>query len=763
MVRYILNDALLKIKSNKKIFFFIVLLTVFGLSLFIGSVSVKKTMDNSLDTYFKSINIMDIKLDTNIDYYESDINLIKSVDGVKDVSMTKSLDASATIKNNDVKVKLNSICNDTKDNVCVNRLSLVKGKLPKTINEALVDEEFFNKNKLSFNTLLTLSVDNESDLRAKKVKIVGVVKKGFDSEYANKAIIYLNENEFSFSNYNNVYVTITDNSKLKKVEKGIKKLYLEEKEKQISEKELSKVDIETRLNDLYESKLPDEQTNEEIKELTSKLNKITNELNNAKTSDFKAINKEDLDTFYLYRQNAKKLCFILSILSFIFLIVSILGQILLINKLLDKDKEEINILKKLGYTDEHLRTKYIIFVLIANIISILLSLVINKLIPLYIYNIHKTYYGINTKVISTNYLLLLILFIFQFVITILSVIILFYKKYLNINILKIKNNFNKVIITIMIVLSSSIIFSGLQLRLQVNKLVNKEYKKIYKYDIKVNGNNVNDLDKKLIKSSIKIDELNVSVNNKVANLIVASNTKKLYEYIKVKKIGNKTVTITKNLANNLNIEKNDTIKIKINDDTIKVKVGNITKNYIDNYIYMSPSLYKKLTGEDTNYNYVLVNLKRNTKNVENKLKKNTTVIFKKDEKKEAKDTFSPLANGINLTIIIGILAMLISFNLLSLMADKKYFVILDKLGYKNNDIINLKYKTLNTVTIKSILIGILLGNLISIFCVTKLSNYIYYFRYNIIISTYIIFILIVYLIILIIKFTFKRLLRVNKM
>lgn len=760
---YIFNDALLKIKSNKRNFFFIILLTILGLSLFIGSISIKKTMNNSLDNYFKSINVMDLKLDTNINYYEADKGLIKSVKGVKDVSMIKSLDAVATIKNENIKVKLNSICVDNGNNICVNKLSLVKGKLPKTINEAIVDEEFYSKNNLSFNTLATLSVDDNSDLRAKKVKIVGIVKKSFDSENNDKPIIYLNENEFSFSNYNNVYVTINDNAKLKSVEKEIKKLYIEEKEKQITEKELNKSDIETRLNDLYESKLPDEQTNEEIKDLTNKLNKVTKELNNAKTSDFKTINKEDLDSFYLYRQNAKKICFVLSFCSLIFLIISILGQILLINKLLDKDKEEINILKKLGYTDEHLRAKYILYIIIANLIGILISLGISKIIPLYIYNIHKTYYGINTKIISTNYLLLLITFAFQFIITISSVIILFYKKYLNINILKIKDNFNKIIISIMILLSSSIIFSGLQLRLQINKIANKEYKKIYKYDIKVNGNNINELDKKNIKSSIQISESKISIKDKTAYLVVASSTKKLKEYINVKNINNKTVTITKNLAKNLKINKNDTIKFKIDNKVIKVKVGNITKNYIDNYIYMSPTLYKKNINDNVNYNYVLVNLKKNNKKIKNELSKIDKVIIKKDEKTLVKKALSPLSKGINLAIIIGIISMLVSFNLLSIMVDKKYCIILDKLGYKNNDIINLKYKSLNIVTIRSILIGILLGNLISIICVLKLSNYIYYFSYNIIISTYILFALIVYLIILGIKFTFKKLLRVNKM
>ena len=66
--------------------------------------------------------------------------------------------------------------------------------------------------------------------------------------------------------------------------------------------------------------------------------------------------------------------------------------------------------------------------------------------------------------------------------------------------------------------------------------------------------------------------------------------------------------------------KNDKFKILLSDNKyITVKVSNITENYINHYVYMSPTLYKKLTNIDAFCNNILTINKKLSNKSENNL------------------------------------------------------------------------------------------------------------------------------------------------
>lgn len=59
----------------------------------------------------------------------------------------------------------------------------------------------------------------------------------------------------------------------------------------------------------------------------------------------------------------------------------------------------------------------------------------------------------------------------------------------------------------------------------------------------------------------------------------------------------------------MGISVGDTVQIELEDDEkIQVTVTDICENYLSHYIYLSPQLYEKLTGEVPSYNCIFADM-----------------------------------------------------------------------------------------------------------------------------------------------------------
>lgn len=174
----IIKNALREISLNKKKFISLLLIIVMGISFYVGLKETPSIMRKSAETYYEEINLFDLKIVSSIGFSKSDKILLKEIKGVKGVSLSKTLDVMAIINNNDYNINISSISENRnlKSDDYINHLILVKGRYPSTINEGLVEEKFLTDNNLSIGDLVTLKPESKDDLKAKKIKIVGVVK-----------------------------------------------------------------------------------------------------------------------------------------------------------------------------------------------------------------------------------------------------------------------------------------------------------------------------------------------------------------------------------------------------------------------------------------------------------------------------------------------------------------------------------------------------------------------------------------------------------
>lgn len=748
------------ISSNKKSFYLIILIAFITSSIYISLLSTPYTFKENIEKYYNNTNSSDIKISSKIGFNKADEVILRSINDINGVMFSKSLDAKVNINNKIYKIKVNSINENSneEDPNYINKLILTSGKYPKTINEGLVEENFLKEQKLSLGDLISLEDLNNNSLKAKKIKIVGTVKNSFYSIFEKESInnklrtndyyIYLKERNFYSNNYNEIFITLKDSNKKDIFSKSYKKYINKNKEKinevlskVIKDNHQNKINllnndisfINDELNRLYNLDLPQESLNELIKQLSSEADKKNKELANLKENNFSIISKDETSGFIKYKTEIENMKVISKKFSILSLVLGISINLFIMIKLILKDKKQIDILYTMGYNKLNISFKYIIFIILANILGFILSLptsfILTNIINLYLDFIYQipisiTYFKLNFAVFSfcftTLFNLIIVLFILCFI----------FKE----NLFSFINKKLNIILAIILSLNIALIFGVLGIKFSINNLINNQFSNIYKYDatikikddydIKILQDNL--FKDKLIKDSLGFNKSNVTVNDTSATLIVPSNSKKLNNFIlSENKDGNKInlndkgIIITKKISESLNLNKNDKIKIILdNKNEQELKIINITENYIDNNIYMSYKLYKSLYNEDVIFDNLLVKNKPSKKTNKDILQleiNNYNEIEEYIKKDNIKNGYIKTISSLNficnlLVIIHFLLFMIILYNLTLQNPRKKDISILKNIGFNNIQILLFCIKQ-NFILIFPPVIGIILGSL----------------------------------------------------
>ncbi|MBQ9012396.1 MAG: FtsX-like permease family protein [Bacilli bacterium] len=285
------TSSVREIKSSFKRFLSLLIMSALGASVFIGLKMSAPDMIKSLDTYYDSKNVYDIKVISTLGLTNSDINNLKKIKGVKNVYGSYSKDVILKNNINESVAKIIGINNK------INKIDLIKGKMPTLESEIVVEQNLLDKEKLSIGS--TIKILDDETFKNTKLKIVGVVKsplyissitaapnRGNTNLGAGKISYYaytLNSN-FKIDYYTEIYVNVkgakkeeTDSSSYrKKVNNAIKNI---NKIKRQSEKERY-----DEIYNLYNSEIEKNELDGKIKleDAKRKLDNAKKELSNGK-------------------------------------------------------------------------------------------------------------------------------------------------------------------------------------------------------------------------------------------------------------------------------------------------------------------------------------------------------------------------------------------------------------------------------------------------------------------------------------------------
>ncbi|WP_276876647.1 FtsX-like permease family protein [Anaerococcus hydrogenalis] len=224
-------------------------------------------------------------------------------------------------------------------------------------------------------------------------------------------------------------------------------------------------------------------------------------------------------------------------------------------------------------------------------------------------------------------------------------------------------------------------------------------------------------DAKSLKILYKKVDVSTKKGNMKVNLIVFDDVSKVDKFINIRDkkknkidFNDKSVIISKNLSKNINLDKD--LEFDLDNRTKKVKVKDISENYIDDYIYMSKDAYKNIFNNNVSFNGDIVKSDKKTKDriLSNKI---SQALIEPNKFYERMDSLMANLNLVIaiITLVSMILAVVVLYNLTNINVSerKKELATTKVLGFYPRETTAYIYRETYILTILGIILGYILG------------------------------------------------------
>ena len=540
--------------------------------------------------------------------------------------------------------------------------------------------------------------------------------------------------------------------------------------------EEAKKELEDGEKELNEQK---EEFNSKIEEAEQELIDAREEVENINDPEWYILDRNQNSGYASYIQDTESINNLSIVFPIVFFAIATLVSLTSMTRMVEEERQELGTLKALGYNKFHIMLKYLIYSSLATIIGGVIGIFIGiRLIPSVIMQMYGMMYTLPEPVIGLNsdssMLGLTLIYICIVGATIYAIVkelvnkpavllrpkapkigkrvlleritpiwrrLNFSQKVTIRNIFRYKKRFLMTIIGICG--CTALILTGFGLKDSISAILPNQYEKVFKYDFQVT-----------LKSSLEdnqkeevITELtNNSGINKVVEtymvagtainedkqediqIVVPDNTEELKEVInfydvktdEVMDLKTDEVIVSDKLAELLDIEEGDTIKLEgIDDITKEVKVSNITENYIYHYVYMSKDLYDSLYEEEYKPNVLLVKDNDLTKEQEEEISSELLdggKVSGVSLNKAIMDSLDETLSSLNYVVVIliisaGLLAFVVLYNLANVNISERIreLATIKVLGFYDKEVYNYISRETVLLTIMGIALGLVAG------------------------------------------------------
>ena len=487
----------------------------------------------------------------------------------------------------------------------------------------------------------------------------------------------------------------------------------------------------------------------------------------------------DLDSnlgYYQFSQDSERISKIAKVFPVLFYLVAILVCLTTMTRMVEEERSELGTLKSLGYEDNQILFKYMLYALLASVIGSILGVIIGtKTIPKIIYGMYSLMYTLGEFVSKTDlvsYFVGTLIAIGCIMLSTYSAVkkslkeapaellrpkspkagkrvllerisfiwnkLSFSRKVTVRNVFRYKKRFLMTILGISG--CTGLIIAGFGLQDCITDMVPNQYEDVFSYDLEItfdkDNKNINkdyeeiskfkEFSKTLKADKESIELTNIDTNQTIQIIIPFEDYK---DFIKIRNRRtneyydlNDKVIVSEKLYKLLKLKNNDELDIKLNNNIYKTRVGGSTENYIMHYIYMS----KKEYNSDS-FNTMLVKVNNLTEESRKTLSKKL-----KEYNSVSKLTYNSLSRSIfddamknlgSITIILivsaGLLAFVVLYNLsnINISERKRELASLKVLGFYDNEVY--KYISIeNTIlTIIGMTLGCLIGYILTMYLI----------------------------------------------
>lgn len=524
---------------------------------------------------------------------------------------------------------------------------------------------------------------------------------------------------------------------------------------------------------LYNSNLQEYYSSRALFE--NKISDAKEELVNLPKSTWYVYDRLDDSVYQEFINDSNSIANLSKVFPTIFFVVAILISLISMSRMVEDDRGEIGTLKSLGFSNRHIRKKYILYAFLACFIGCIIGSILGFfLLPMYIWNIYKIIFDIpvfsldyNPIYVIAGCLIAIICICGTTLLTIRKVVkekpselmrpkapangkrvllekvpfiwkrLKFSNKVIVRNIFRDKR---RVIMTIVGILGcTGLILTGFGIRDSIVDIPTYQYENVFNFDNMVYLNEgvtdeqINTLfNNNHIKSTLNTNittgtsngySVNILTTQDELNGILSLNDVKTKEKLELE---DNKVVISDKLADLTNTKVNDKITFEdANGISYEFTVSDICENYVGHYVFMNKKTYENNIGNySTNVVFVKATDDKYEEEISRKLldsEEVMTVISTESTIRTVDDMLKSLDSVVVILIILSAcLSFVVLYNLsyINISERKREIATLKVLGFTNKEVDNY----INKETIILTIIGIAFGLVFGIFLTNIIIN-----------------------------------------
>lgn len=723
-----------RITSSLSQFLSITAITMVGVLMYVGVLSVPPTMQENAKTYLNNLKTSDVELVKPTGFTNKEI---KKITDNEDVKADKSIiaDASLYYEKQEIFSRLHST---TKQNLNY----IVEGRNIKKDNECLISD--YSKINL-LNKKITLDI-----IKEKTCQVVGIIQ----------APQYLSDHNKGYSTKSVGEIEILVYAK----ETFVKDFF----------KDIPYYNPYNSLSLTYNNKeSTDYFSNEYAKEMKDNVTSLEKLLDDDTITITSANNNQSIKD---YNSDSSKISEIAAIFPIIFFLVATMVASSTISRIVEDERMQLGTLSSLGYSKFTIILQYFLYALLAIITGGSIGIIIGfNLIPTTVMKSYETLYPLANYYVVYDLNIILQAIILSCLLITGSACLVTYSQIKNscatllrpkaplagkktlienlsliwnrlsfLNKVNLRNLFRYkkrlLMSTLAIMGCSGLLMTGFGIKSSLGPIVNKQYNDIYHYNLQANTINLNNEETTEFIKTLQKDKNIVDIgasNRQIAtttykdneydlNIITPQSITKFNEMITFNhKFTKDDIVITNKLADILHLKKGDKLTIELNKKDYEFTITNITSQYIGNYLYLNKEAYAKTIG-NISYNNFFIQSKQINESII-KLEDNNKILTLMDTT-ALKDIVNDSLSGVNnlvyiLIVLAGLLVMIVMYTLtnINLIERRRELATLKVLGFFEREIETYVFKENIILTALGLIVGLIFGKYLHIYIMSRVE------------------------------------------
>ncbi len=697
------KDALSSLNHSWGRFIGITLLMAVSAFTFIGLKMAGPDMKNTAQTYYQEVNLADLTVSSNYGLDKNDTQTIKNQ--AKKATIDFGYLQDTTINNSKTSLR---VLSESKN---ISTSQLISGNLPKKDNQIAIS--YLLRDKYHIGEWITLN--EHSNLKNSRFKIVGFIR---PSEYTDKSnlgqtnvgtgqlsgVAIVKKSAFKAQSYSIARIRFNKTKELDPYSSTYQKFIDNKKERLTNSlaqnSKLKKTEVDNNFKDaqkqirqakeqiqLAENKgLEITKEKEKLEKQQKKLNEQEQEIKQLGSISYYVNDRKNDSGYDTYQSNSEKIELITNIFPVFLFAVAALVSFSTMTRFIDEERQNIGVLRALGYSKLDTSLKFVIYSLTAALTGVFIGAIGGYwILPRIIFNAYTANLTLTNfqSGFSWKYLFLTIL-IAILCTTGAAIIQLFivlqaktselllpkppkngsrillekikpFWQHLSFNYkVTLRNIFRYKVKMIMTILGiagcTGLLMMGFGIRDSLAGIGQKQYSEIIKYDlIAIDKNSLSSEQSSRLNQKLSSSQVNKylpvyfeNVSKKIAgtnqdlSIIVPEKSSEISKYISLRNrssgqkinLNSRGIVISEKLAKLLNLSIGDELSlVTTNGKKVKLPISNICEMYMGHYVLMNSNVYQKYFNKKVNSNAQLIELnnKKQTNSFANSLMKTGAV------------------------------------------------------------------------------------------------------------------------------------------